>query len=51
MSNFFSTSYHRKKGKDWYPICIIDGFKNKREAMQCEWKFKGIHGRLQYIIK
>ena len=31
--------YTRKKS-NWYPICIIDGFKNKSEAMQCEWKLK-----------
>ena len=22
------------------PICIIDGFQTKSEAMQCEWKLK-----------
>ena len=49
-----------KRRTNWYPICIIDGFKNKVEAMQCEWKFKtrrgkyarsfkGIHGRLNYL--
>ena len=49
-----------KKRRNWYPICIIDGFKTKREAMQCEWKFKtrkskfarkfkGCIGRLQYL--
>ena len=49
-----------KRKKDWYPICIIDGFQNKVEAMQCEWKFKtrrgkfarsfkGIKGRLNYL--
>ena len=31
--------YTRKKS-NWYPICIIDGFINKSEAMQCEWKLK-----------
>ena len=51
---------YTKKKCNWYPICIIDGFKNKVEAMQCEWKFKtrrgkyarsfkGIHGRLNYL--
>jgi structure-specific endonuclease subunit SLX1 len=25
---------------DWTPICIIDGFTNKSEAMQCEWAVK-----------
>ena len=51
--------YTRKKN-NWYPICIIDGFKNKSEAMQCEWKLKskrsvlsrqhkGIIGRVTYL--
>ena len=49
-----------KKKKNWYPICIIDGFKTKSEAMQCEWKlksrkpklsrkFKGGKGRIEYL--
>ena len=51
---------YTKKKCDWYPICIIDGFKTKSEAMQCEWKlktrrsklsrkFKGIGGRIEYL--
>lgn len=51
---------YTKKKKNWYPICIIDGFKTKSEAMQCEWKlktrrtklsrqFKGIDGRIEYL--
>lgn len=51
---------YTKKKHDWYPICIIDGFKNKSEAMQCEWKvksrkskfsrqFKGGKGRIEYL--
>lgn len=51
---------YTKKKTDWYPICIIDGFKTKSEAMQCEWKlktrrtklsrqFKGINGRIEYL--
>jgi len=51
--------YTRKK-HNWFPICIIDGFKNKSEAMQCEWKlksrkpklsrqFKGCRGRIEYL--
>lgn len=51
--------YTRQKC-NWYPICIIDGFKNKSEAMQCEWKlksrkskrsrqFKGACGRVKYL--
>ena len=34
-----------KRRTNWYPICIIDGFKNKVEAMQCEWKFKTRRGK------
>jgi putative endonuclease len=51
---------YTKKKYNWYPICIIDGFKNKSEAMQCEWKvksrkpklsrqFKGGKGRVEYL--
>lgn len=51
---------YTKKGCNWYPICIVDGFKNKSEAMQCEWKlkskrsklsrkFKGPKGRVEYL--
>ena len=32
------------KYDNWSPICIIDGFKNKSEAMQCEWKLKRVKG-------
>ena len=32
--------YTTRKGKDWYPILIIDGFETMKEAMQCEWKLK-----------
>ena len=40
------------KYDNWSPICIIDGFKNKSEAMQCEWKLKrvrGIQNRINYL--
>ena len=51
---------YTKKGCNWYPICIIDGFQTKSEAMQCEWKlkskknkiarkYKGDIGRIQYL--
>ena len=51
---------NKKKKCDWYPICILDGFKNKSEAMQCECKlksrksrlprqFKGGMGRIEYL--
>jgi predicted GIY-YIG superfamily endonuclease len=36
----------------WSPICIVDGFKNKKEAMQCEWRLKrakGYFNRLKYL--
>lgn len=36
---------------DWYPICIIDGFKNKSEAMQCEWKLKSRKSKLSRSLK
>jgi hypothetical protein len=32
--------YTTRKGKDWYPILIIDGFQTMVEAMQCEWRLK-----------
>lgn len=44
--------YTSKMGKDWYPICIIDGFKSKKEACQCEWRWKRKKGdikRVKYI--
>ena len=51
---------YTKRRCNWYPICIVDGFKNKSEAMQCEWKiksrksklsrkFKYAKGRVQYL--
>ena len=46
--------YTTRKGKDWYPICIIDGFNTMKEAMQCEWrlkhnrKYKGPSKRIEY---
>ena len=36
----------------WEPICIIDGFECKCEAMRCEWRLKRVKGyekRLQQI--
>ena len=42
-----TTQWYFKRGAkythtatDWTPICIIDGFTNKSEAMQCEWAVK-----------
>ena len=43
---------YTKKYNDWLPICIIDGFKTKQEAMQCEWRLKrgrGHLGRIRYL--
>lgn len=40
---------YTKKYNDWLPICIIDGFETKREAMQCEWRLKRVKGYLQRI--
>lgn len=43
---------YTSKYENWTPICIIDGFKNKSEAMQCEWKLKrarGINNRINYL--
>ena len=31
---------YTSKRDNWYPICIIDGFNNKKEACQCEWSIK-----------
>ena len=43
----------RNKGcNSWEPICIIDGFICKKEAMRCEWKLKrrkGYLNRIKYI--
>ena len=41
--------YTTRRGKDWYPICIVDGFQTMKEAMQCEWKLKRKHGYLNRI--
>tara|TARA_B100001093_G_scaffold226490_1_gene217044 strand:- start:227 stop:565 length:339 start_codon:yes stop_codon:yes gene_type:complete len=47
--------YTTRKGKNWYPICIIDGFQTMKEAMQCEWrlkhnkKYRGPSKRVEYI--
>jgi len=40
---------YTKKYNDWVPICIVDGFKTKREAMQCEWRLKRVKGYLNRI--
>ena len=35
---------YTSKYENWSPICIIDGFNNKSEAMQCEWRIKRAKG-------
>ena len=45
---------YTSKREFWSPVCIIDGFKTKCEAMQCEWKLKrvkGIRNRIINLIK
>ena len=47
--------YTTRRGHNWYPICIIDGFQTMKEAMQCEWrlkhnkKYRGPSKRVEYI--
>ena len=45
---------YTKQKCNWYPICIIDGFKSMSEAMQCEWRIKhnkkkGAINRIKYL--
>jgi len=43
---------YTSKYDNWSPICIVDGFNTKSEAMQCEWKLKrarGINNRINYL--
>jgi len=43
---------YTRKYDDWIPICIIDGFITKKEAMQCEWRLKRVKGynkRIMYL--
>ena len=47
---------YTRRCQGWYPVCIIDGFRNKREAMQCEWavkhknrRRKGVVGRVRAV--
>lgn len=41
--------YTTRYGSDWYPILIIDGFENMKQAMQCEWKLKRGRGLTQRV--
>tara|TARA_Y100001958_G_C21214817_1_gene540296 strand:+ start:827 stop:1231 length:405 start_codon:yes stop_codon:yes gene_type:complete len=50
---------YTSKSNNWYPICIIDGFKDIKSACQCEWRlkqsyknnFRGVKGRINYLSK
>ena len=41
---------YTSKYENWSPICIVDGFKTKSEAMQCEWKLKRPRGWYNRLI-
>jgi predicted GIY-YIG superfamily endonuclease len=41
---------YTRRSNEWSPLCIIDGFKTKQEAMQCEWKLKRVKGYHQRVI-
>ena len=41
---------YTSKYDNWSPICIVDGFKTKSEAMQCEWKLKRVKGWFNRIL-
>ena len=44
--------YTTKNEGLWQPICIVDGFVCKKEAMRCEWRLKRARGyinRIKYI--
>ncbi len=44
--------YTTKNEGLWEPICIVDGFLCKKEAMRCEWRLKRAKGylnRIKYI--
>ena len=46
--------YTTKHQGSWTPLCIVDGFQTKSEAMQCEWKLKrvkGYYNRLKNLSK
>ena len=44
---------YTSKRDQWYPVLIIDGFKDMKSAMQCEWRLKrgkkGVLGRIKYL--
>jgi len=43
------TTRNNNGNNDWEPICIVDGFICKKEAMRCEWKLKRARGYLNRI--
>ena len=43
------TTKFRNPEKEWYPICIIDGFDTMKEAMQCEWRVKRQRGYVKRL--
>ena len=46
------TTRNKNDNNLWEPICIINGFEDKCEAMRCEWRWKrksGYLNRIKYI--
>ena len=46
------TTRNKNENNLWEPICIVNGFDDKCEAMRCEWKWKrrsGYLNRIKYI--
>ena len=43
------TTRNKNENNLWEPICIVDGFVCKKEAMRCEWKLKRARGYLNRI--
>ena len=39
----------RNNKNSWEPICIIDGFICKKEAMRCEWRLKRVRGYVKRL--
>ena len=45
----YTTRNNSSNSNGWEPICIVDGFVCKKEAMRCEWKLKRARGYLNRI--
>lgn len=43
--------YTSKNEGLWEPICIVDGFECKKEAMKCEWRLKRARGYMNRLKK